>query len=54
MTAVLNRSDLEALVIGSQPYYSHWNYPLVVKAGHFTDSELWQLRTLCVESWPKP
>ncbi len=67
MKVELNRKSLEALVKGSEPYYSQFDNPLVKKAGHsysdqygrtswdslskLTDEELYQLHLICRDSW---
>lgn len=67
MKIELDRKGLEILVLGSQPYYSVFDNPLVKKAGHdysdqygktywrslnnLTDDELYQLYLICRNSW---
>lgn len=67
MIVDLSRKDLEDLVKGSSPHYFEFDNPLVKKAGHsysdqygrttwssldrLTDEELWQLKSICAESW---
>lgn len=67
MTIELTRPDLISLVKGNPPYYSEFNNPLVLKAGHsytdcygrtdwgslekLTDNELLELYNICKNSW---
>lgn len=63
----LERTELEALVKGSKPYYNEFGNPLVKKAGHsysdqygrtswgslenLTNEELYKLYEICKSSW---
>jgi hypothetical protein len=67
MNIELDRKGLEILVKGSTPYYTQFNHPLVVKAGHhyaeqygnttwsnlesLKDEELYKLYLICRNSW---
>lgn len=69
MTITLEKEDLISLVKGNSPYYSEFNNPLILKAGHsysdqygktswsnlnnLSKDELYELYLICKNSWNK-